>query len=152
MVTVADAAAELTTSDSHWVPGSSIDAPRVTAGRGLVTWMPPPSIDVPAGHCAPPASVLGPPVSLSVAEVMAYLAGRWPHIAKVVSRWSVAEPFHMTLLNRAGPSGQALRSWTSVVSAVEGVAPLNNRVPAGHTATAADLPRGGLSTVVKVVV
>src|SRR5690242_1417111 len=152
MVTAAGSVAELTTSDSHWVLGSSSDAPRVTAGRGLVTWMPPPSIDVPAGHSAPPASVLGPPGSLSGAEVMAYPAGLWPHIAKVVSCWSVAEPFHMTLLNRAGPSGQALKSWTSVVSAVESVPPLNNRVPAGHRATAADLPPGGLSTVVNVVV
>src|ERR1700751_5222888 len=152
MVTVAGARSRLTTSDSHWVLGSSSDAPRVTAGRGLVTWTPPPSIDVPAGHCAPPASVSGPPVSLSGAEVTVYPRGLWPHIAKVVTCWSVAEPFHMTLLNRAGPSGQALKSWTSVVSAVESVPPLNNRVPAGHTATAADLLPGGLSTVVKVVV
>src|SRR5215470_19357057 len=152
MVAVAGAGSRLTTSDSHWVAGSSSDAPRVTAGRGLVTWMPPPSIDVPAGHCAPPASVSGPPVSLPVAEVMAYPAGRWPHIAKVVSCWSVAEPFHMTLLNRAGPSGQALKSWTSVVSAVDSVPPLNNRVPAGHTATAADWLPGGLSAVANVVV
>src|SRR5215467_3436347 len=152
MVTVAGAAAELTTSDSHWVAGSSSDAPRVTAGRGLVTWVPPPRIDVPAGHCAAPVSVSGPPVSLPVAEVMAYPAGRWPQIAKVVTCWSVAEPFHMTLLNRSGPSGQALRSWTSVVSAVESVPPLSSRVPAGHTATADDLPPGGLSTVVNEVV
>ena len=48
MVTVAGSVAELTTSDSHWVLGSSSEAPRVTDGRGLVTWMPPPSIDVPA--------------------------------------------------------------------------------------------------------
>src|SRR6516162_9512591 len=152
MVTVAGSVAELTTSDSHWVLGSSSEAPSVTAGRGLVTWMPPPSIDVLAGHCAPPASVSGPPVSLPIAEVMAYPAGRWPHTAKVVSRWPVAEPFHMTLLNRCGPSGQALKSWTSVVSAVESVPPLNNRVPAGHTATAAGRAPAGLSTVVNVVV
>src|SRR5215471_3722294 len=152
MVTVAGAAAELTTSDSHWVAGSSSDAPRVTAGRGLVTWMPPPSIDVPAGHCTPPTSVSGPPVSLPVAEVMVYPAGRWPQIAKVVSCWSVAEPLNMTLLNRSGPSGQALRSCTSTVSAVESVPPLNSRLPVGHTATAADVAPAGLSTVVKVVV
>src|SRR5690348_3104686 len=152
MVTVAGAGSRLTTSDSHWVLGSSSDAPRVTAGRGLVTWMPPPSIDVPAGHCAPPARVSGPPVSLPVAEVMAYPAGRWPHTAKVVSCWPVAEPLNMTLLNRAGLSGQALRSCTSVVSAVDSVPPLNSRVPAGHTATAADVVPAGLLTVVKVVV
>src|SRR5437899_9970077 len=152
MVTVAGAGSRLTTSDSHWVLGSSSEAPRVTDGRGLVTWMPPPSIDVPAGHCAPLASVSGPPVSLPVAEVMVYPAGLWPQIANVVSCWPVAEPFHMTLLNRCGPSGQALRSCTSVVSAVESVPPLSNRVPAGHTATAADLLPAGLFTVVNVVV
>src|SRR5262252_6394480 len=152
MVAVAGAGSRLTTSDSHWVSGSSSDAPRVTAGRGPVTWMPPPGIDVPAGHCAPPTCVTGPPESVPVAEVMVYPAGRWPHIAKVVSRWSVAEPLNMTLLNRCGPSGQALSSCTSTVSAVDSVPPLNSRVPAGHTATAADLAPAGLSTVVKVVV
>src|SRR6266516_4500652 len=152
MVTVAGSGASLTTSDSHWGPESSSDAPRVTAGRGLVTWMPPPTIDVPAGHCAPPTWVTGPPVSLPVAEVMVYPAGLCPHIAKVVSCWSVAEPLYMTLLNRSGPSGQALRSCTSTVSAVDSVPPLSSRAPVGHTATAADLAPAGLSTVVNVVV
>src|SRR6516164_662963 len=152
MVTVAGFGSRLTTSDSHWVSGSSSDAPRVTVGRGLATWMPPPSIDVPAGHCEPPTSVSGPPVSLPVADVMVYLAGLWPHIAKVVSCWSVAEPFHMTLLNRSGPSGQALRSCTSTVSPVESVPPLSSRVPAGHAAIAADWVPAGLSTVANVVV
>ena len=64
----------------------------------------------------------------------------------------MAEPFHMTLLNRSGPSGQALRSCTSAVSAVDSVPPLSSRVPAGHTAIAADLAPAGLSTVVNVVV
>ena len=58
----------------------------------------------------------------------------------------------MTLLNRSGPSGHALSSCTSTVSAVDSVPPLSNRVPAGHTAIAADCVPGGLSTVVNMVV
>jgi hypothetical protein len=64
---------------------------------------------------------MGPPLSVPVADVMVYPAGLRPHVAKVVSCWSVAEPLNMTLLNRCGPSGQALRSCTSTVSAVESV-------------------------------
>ena len=64
------AGSSVTTSDTHWFPDEENDAPKVTSGRGLVMWMPPPMIAEPAGHTTPPESSAGPPRSVLVELVI----------------------------------------------------------------------------------